>query len=155
MTLLSCRQYDTRMYVAMMIDAYINIVGSPVERRMFEKCNPGNTFTRHIGWDIPTNARTVNWNGITTPMHPYSAIWYTIETQHRLFDWNALADYELDLMWQRAQKFGLTINGVNIPARSFIDARSRWQSYGWLRYEYKRSKRRSALAPFLRVAAIA
>ena len=84
------------------------------------------------------------------------AVWSVITYMYdHEWQWNKLADYEIDRDWKHARQHGMKINGTDIPATAFVAAQLRWERNGWLRYEFKRSKRRSALAPFLRVAAIA
>lgn len=150
-TALSCRQYETRMHVAMMIDAY----RTHVDNETFQPCETGNSLTRAIGLEMPNGATHVDdYHGMTVLMHPYAAIWHRCEKIHGLWDWNQRADYEIDRDWGHARTRGITINGHDIPASAFVAAQIRWERNGWLRYEYKRSKRRAAFAPFLRVAAI-
>lgn len=148
-TALSCRQYETRMHVAMMIDAYL----ASTENNPFRKCEPGNTFKR-IMCDKDFVLVDDYFGMDQVPMHPYAAIWHQCEAIYRNWEWNKLADYEIDRNWEHARKYGMKINGREINASAFIQAQLRWEKNGWLRYEYKRSKRRAAFAPFLRVAAI-
>ena len=153
MTNIAFRQYETRMHVAMMVDAYrTHFDGTP-----FEPCETGNSFTRFMSQD-PSKYEMVwvdDYFGMPAPMHPYAAIWHRIGMLSEKFGWNKLADYEIDRNWKHARQHGMKILGGDVPASAFVAAQLRWERNGWLRYEFKRSKRRSALAPFLRVAAIA
>ena len=136
-TALSCRQYETRMYVAMMADAFASFTKS----YDFAPCKTGNTLTRYF--ELCRN---------DTPQ--YTKMWGFIESKHGEWGWNDMADYQIDRNWEHARRNGMKIGGVPIPAQYFVNAQIRWETNNWLCYEYKRSKRRAAFAPFLRVAAI-
>ena len=150
MTMLSCRQYETRMHVAMMMDAYVNVTKCDV----FMPCDTGNTFERMFPDQLDMVSVTDYHCGMPAMVHPYAAIWHRISTLYKSFEWDKFADYEIDRDWSHARQHGMKINGVDVPATEFVAAQLRWERNGWLRYEFKRSKRRSVLAPFLRVAAI-
>ena len=147
MTALSCRQYETRMHLAMMADAY----RTHFDGKTFEPCEPGNSFTR---WFVDQSDRNPDEHW-TNHYHPYTHIWNAIGALYHQFGWDKLADYEIDRDWKHARQHGMKILGGDVPATAFVAAQLRWERNGWLRYEFKRSKRRSAMAPFLRVAAIA
>lgn len=132
------------MYVAMMLDAFTHQFGVPETKSLFNKCDTGNTIGRFI------NSHIVN-NGT---YHPYQHLWQYLQSLYSDLNMARLADYEIESMWKSAVKHGITLDGDHVDVKHITAARLRWQSNGWMRYEYKRSKRRSAVAPFLRVAAV-
>lgn len=150
MTMLSCRQYETRMHVAMMIDAYVNHrYGTE-----FKPCTPGNTLQRWFPDHQTPEPVGSHYAGQMAYVHEYTRIWNHIGVVYHLLKWDKFADYEIDRDWSHARQHGMKIDGVDVPATAFVAAQLRWERNGWLRYEFKRSKRRAFAAPFLRVAAI-
>lgn len=120
---LQFRPINVRLYVAYMADAY---------HGGFTKCDTGNTFTRamqHIESGDATDYHNM-WDRIN--------VFYNTK---RLYE---MSDDEIIDMFNTCRAIGMDGFGTSKrTSMDLMDAKRRWDEYGWTRYERKRNGRRT------------
>lgn len=134
MTILSCRNRDVRLHIAYIIDAYMHNVGNPFSTNI----KPADSVSRlfHSG------------------QHPYAYMWEIITHAYQAMHWDDLCDTELDDIWKTAISVGLELFDTKLTPQDILRAKQRWFNSHWYRYEFKRTNRRMAVAPWLRIGMV-
>lgn len=133
MTKLSCRARDSRLRVAYIIDAYMHACGKSFDTTI----KPENSFAR-----------------AGTKQHPYSMMWGLIGRCYKRLGWDQMCDPEIDQLWKTAISVGIQVFNTKLTPSDVLAAKQRWHLSHWYRYEYKRSNRRMAVMPWLKLGAV-
>ena len=124
MTPLLFRPVQTRLYVAYIVDAY--------NQNSFKKCDPANTFARAFQM-------------LEDEGSPYMDMWMSIQGTYAAAGMAQMTDEEITQLYAtiRGSK-SYELLGTTIRPMQLMQAKQRWDEFGWTRYERKRNGRRKA-----------